>query len=114
MVVGTIDGAVLRTGLAVRAKGAVPGVTSVAVGVRVRSRIVGPAPVVVESDSAVDGCAATGGGAALPGQAGVNFRSDGAGHLGTSSRERESEEREALEHVSLCRESSRGPVRDRW
>jgi hypothetical protein len=45
-VVGTVDGAVLSAGIAIRAKGGVPGVTIEAVGES--TNVVGPTPVRVE------------------------------------------------------------------
>ena len=71
LVLGSVHGAVRRAGRRIRADGSVPLVARVAVGVT--TDIVEPAPVSVDGDLAVDGRAAAGGCALLPGHLGMRL-----------------------------------------
>ena len=93
-IVGTVDRALFRANFVAGADGGVPFVASIAVGVPIDG--VQPAPVCVDSDLAVDGGAAAGARAGLPGQAGVHFSLLSADLLGLHCRKQRREEEESF------------------
>jgi hypothetical protein len=98
-IVGTLKSAVGGAGLGIRAKSSVPLVAVIAVVVSAGRGVVEPAPVRVEDDLGVNGCAATGLGALLRGQRRVDLRSEGTDLLAENDgREAGSDESSTGEH----------------
>ncbi len=96
-IVGTIDGAVLGAGDWVGAKGGVPGVTGVAVGIARGG--MEPAPVCVQDDTSRLGGAGTASSAGLPSDRWVRFGSVCTDLLAVNDREEgEREKSDRVEH----------------